>query len=44
MPAFAIAAGCGVAAGAAGWRARVLRVRGRAAAAVRVLAHEPAKD
>jgi MFS family permease len=28
MPAFAIAAGCGVAAGAAGWRAWVLRVRG----------------
>lgn len=28
MPAFAIAAGCGVAAGAAGWYARVLRVRG----------------
>ena len=27
MMAFAIAAGCGVAAGAAGWRARVLRVR-----------------
>ena len=27
MPAFAIAAGCGVVAGAAGWRARVLRVR-----------------
>ena len=27
MLAFAIAAGCGVAAGAAGWRARVLRVR-----------------
>ncbi len=29
MPAFAIAAGCGVAAGAAGWYARVLRVRVR---------------
>ena len=28
MLAFAIAAGCGVVAGAAGWRARVLRVRG----------------
>jgi MFS family permease len=28
MLAFAIAAGCGVAAGAAGWRARVLRARG----------------
>jgi MFS family permease len=28
MPAFAIAAGCGVIAGAAGWRAWVLRVRG----------------
>jgi MFS family permease len=27
MPAFAIAAGCGVAAGAAGWRARVLRLQ-----------------
>jgi MFS family permease len=27
MPAFAIAAGCGVAAGAAGWHARALRVR-----------------
>ena len=27
MPAFAIAAGCGAVAGAAGWRARVLRVR-----------------
>ncbi len=27
MPAFAIAAGCGVLAGAAGWRARVLRLR-----------------
>ena len=27
MVAFAIAAGCGIAAGAAGWRARVLRVR-----------------
>jgi MFS family permease len=27
MPAFAIAAGCGVAAGAAGWRARTLRLR-----------------
>lgn len=27
MPAFAIAAGCGVVAGAAGWRARTLRVR-----------------
>lgn len=27
MPAFAIAAGCGVVAGAAGWHARVLRVR-----------------
>jgi MFS family permease len=27
LPAFAIAAGCGVVAGAAGWRARVLRVR-----------------
>ena len=27
MPAFAIAAACGVAAGAAGWRARTLRVR-----------------
>ena len=27
MLAFAIAAGCGVAAGAAGWHARVLRVR-----------------
>jgi len=29
MPAFAIAAGCAVAAGAAGWYARVLRVRAR---------------
>ena len=27
MLAFAVAAGCGIAAGAAGWRARVLRVR-----------------
>jgi cyanate permease len=27
MLAFTIAAGCGVAAGAAGWRARTLRVR-----------------
>jgi cyanate permease len=27
MPAFAIAAGCGLAAGAAGWRARALRVQ-----------------
>ena len=36
MPAFAIAAGCGVVAGAAGWWARVLRVRG--------LARSPYKD
>jgi hypothetical protein len=30
MLAFAIAAGCGLAAGAAGWHARVLRVRAAA--------------
>jgi cyanate permease len=30
MLAFAIAAGCGLAAGAAAWRARVLRVRAAA--------------